>query len=65
MGQGNRFLDNGSQDISCYILKNLENRKLGAALRAPILNHTIQKAVIVFVDNTNFYTNGSKYKEKI
>ena len=65
MGQGNRFLGNGSWDTLCYILKNLENRKLEVALWALISNHTIQRVVIAFIDDTNFYTNRSQYKEKI
>ena len=58
-------MGNGSWDTSCYVIKNLENRKLGVALQAPISNHTIQRAVIAFIDNMNFYTNRSQYKEKI
>jgi len=38
---------------------------LGVAMRALIINKSIQRVVIAFVDNINFYTNGRNYGNKI
>ena len=62
--QGNRFSGDASRDTSSYIIKKVENNKFSAVIRAPIINKIIQRAAIVFIDNTNFYINGSNYNEK-
>ena len=56
--QENRFSGDGSRDTSFYIIREIEKQKLGVAIRSPIVNKLIQRAVITFVDDTNFYTNG-------
>ena len=38
---------------------------LEAVIRAPIINKSIQRAAIAFVDDTNFYINGRNYRNKI
>ena len=34
-------------------------------MRAPIINKLIQRVAIVFVDDTNFYSNRRDYESKI
>ena len=64
-GQGNCFSGNNSRDISCFVIRQLEIEKLGAMIKAPISQITMQRAALVFVDNTNIYTNGLESKKRI
>jgi len=64
-GQGNRFLGDRSRDTSYYIIKEVENEKLGVAMRLLIKNKSIQRTTITFIDDTNFYTNRKQYVAKI
>ena len=42
----------------CFVIKEVENKELGAIVELPISEECEQRAAIAFVDNTNFYLNG-------
>ena len=56
-GQENRFSGDTSRDISCFVIKEVEVKELGAIVELPISEECEQRAAITFVDDTNFYSN--------
>jgi hypothetical protein len=64
-GQGNSVSGAICRDTSCFIFKYLEEKKLGAKLRAPISKEEFQRIAIAFVDDTDFYTNGVDFELKM
>ena len=65
MGQGNSVSGAICRDTLCLIFKYLEEKKLGAMIRNPVSKRIIQRIAIAFVDDTDFYTNGQDYEEKM
>ena len=49
----------------CIIFKYLENKRLGAIINLNSENKLIQRVVIVFVDDTDFYANSESYESNI
>ena len=64
-GQGNLLSRESCKVQSCYIIKNIEKKKIGYELLAPIEKKPIDRTVIAFVDDTNFYSNGQQVNENI
>ena len=64
-GQGNSVSGAICRDTSCLIFKYLEDKNLGAMLKDPISKEIIQRIAIAFVDDTDFYTNGPNYEQKM
>ena len=64
-GQGNSVSGAICRDTSCFIFKYLEEKKLGASIRAPISKEVFQRIAIAFVDDTDFYTNGIDFELKM
>ena len=51
--------------MSCFIIKKLKIERLGAMIKVPISRITVQRATLVFVDDTNLYPNRMMCKERI
>ena len=43
----------------------MKNQNLGAMIEALILKEILQRLVIAFIDNTDFYTNEVDYKNEM
>ena len=63
-GQGNVVSGNICQDSSCLILKSIENRKLGVAIKSPFNKEEVQQLAVAFVDDNDFISDGEKVVEK-
>ena len=57
-GQGNVVSGNICRDLSCLILKIIENRKLGVAIKSPFTKEEVQQLAIAFVDDNVFISDG-------
>ena len=63
-GQGNSVSGSICRDTTCIIFKHLEDRKLEFNAVSPMNKKMMQRIVISFVDDTDFYTSGEEHKEK-
>ena len=63
--QGNSVLEVICRDTSYIIFKKLENENLGVTVKLLLSNKELMRSVIVFVDNTNFYSNDKDYMIKM
>ena len=50
---------------SCLIFKKLEDQNLGIVVKIPISHQDVVRSAISFVDETDFYTNGRNFMEKM
>jgi len=64
-GQGNKFSGDMCRDISCIIIKVIENKRLGVVFENQATGERIQCVSVAFVDDTDFMTNGENSVEKI
>ena len=42
------------------MLKNIENKKLGVAIKSPFAKEEVQQLAIAFVDDNDFTTDGER-----
>lgn len=63
--QGNQFFGDNSQDTSCFVIRELKIEKVGVMIKGSISILTVQRAALVFIDDTNLYTNRMKSNERI
>ena len=50
---------------SCLMFKKLEDQNLGVIVKTPISNKEVIRSAIAFVDDTDFYTNGRHFMDKM
>ena len=65
IGQGNLVSGSTCRDTSYLIFKWLESKNLRGRKRVERTREEQQRIIIVFVDDTDFYTNGQKSELKI
>ena len=65
IGQENLFAGEGYKVKLCLIIYDMEELEQGVIITVPILNSSIKRTAIAFVDDTSFYTNREDYKKKI
>ena len=65
IGQGNLLSGVICRDTLCIIFKYLEGLNLGAIIEVIKSQKSLQRVAIAFVDDTNFYTNGPDFKQKM
>jgi len=64
-GQGNKFSGDMCRDVSCLIIKQLENKELGIICKSPSSQTREQCVSVSFVDDTDFITDGNQYEDKM
>ena len=64
-GQGNRFSGDVCRDLSCLIIKNIEQRGVGMKIKSRVYNDTIQKVAVAFVDDNDMISDGDEVQEKM
>lgn len=64
-GQGNKFSRDMCRDVSCLIIKEIENRNLGIKFKAPIREEEEKCVSISFVDDTHLITEGDDSEGKM
>jgi len=64
-GQGNKFSGDMCRDISCLIIKQIENQGLGIKFKSPIKNTSEQSVSVSFVDDTDFIAEGQRYEQEM
>ena len=64
-GQGNSASGAICRDTSCLIFKYLEIQNLGAEIHIASEKRRIQRVVVAFVDDTDFYANGEEYNNNM
>ena len=64
-GQGNKFSVDMCRDVSCLIIKEIENGNLGIKFKVPIIEEEEQCVSISFVDNTDLITEGDDSEAKM
>ena len=64
-GQHNSVSGAICRDTSCLIFKKLEEANLGVAMEMPLSFKRFVRCAIAFVDDTDFYTNGSEFMCKM
>ena len=64
-GQGNMLSGAVCRDQSCFVFKKVERMKKGVELILPLTLKRIRRTIIAYVDDTDFYTNGKDFIEKI
>ena len=64
-GQGNKFSGDVCRDVSCIIIKVIENKRLGVFFTNKESGEAIQCVSVAFVDDTDFMTNGENALNKM
>ena len=64
-GQGNIFSGNVCRDVSCFIFKEIENKRLGIILTSKCNNVEVQRNAISFVGDSDFFSSGAECERKI
>ena len=64
-GQGNVFSGNVCRDVSCFIFKEIEKKRLGMMLTSKHDDVEVQINVIAFVNDSDFCSNGVEYELKM
>ena len=64
-GQGNKFSGDMCRDVSCIIIRVIENNLLGVLCINKISKEIIQCAAIAFVDDTDFMTDGEEAQSQM
>ena len=59
-GQGNSLSGIHCRDVSCLIVKDIENKNLGMIIKDRINFHKEIRTSLAFVDDTDFYANGKR-----
>ena len=57
-GQGNSISGNHCRDVSCIIVRSIENKNLGMKIKDPYTYHEELRTSLAFVDDTDFFSNG-------
>ena len=65
IGQGNKFSGDMCRDVSCIIIKVIENKRLGVFFINKLTGEVIQCVSVAFVDDTDFMTDGYNALEKM
>ena len=63
-GQGNKFSGDMYRDVSCIIIKVIENKRLGVFFINKLTGEVIQCVSVAFVDDTDFMTDGENALKK-
>ena len=63
IGQENMLSGAICRDQSCLVFKRLEQMKKGLDAYLPLSVKRVRRCQVTCVDDTDFYTNGSKYIE--
>lgn len=64
-GQGNSLSGALCRDMSCLAFKYVEKVRKGVRINLPITNEKIDRMIIAFVDDTDFYTAGLDSEEEV
>ena len=64
-GQGNRFSGDVCRDLSCLIIKNIEQRGVGMKIKSRVCNDTMQKVAVAFVDDNDMISDGDEAQGKM
>ena len=64
-GQGNVFSGNVCKDVSCFIFKEIEKKRLGIMLTSKYNDTEVQRNVIAFVDDSDFCSSGVECERKM
>ena len=64
-GQGNVISENVCRDTSNLIIKHIENMNLGIIIKGPISKEEENETAVVFVDDTDFGSDGDECESKI
>ena len=63
--QGNRFSGDVCRDISCVIMKSIENDQLGIKFESGLTNQSSQIVAVMFVDDADMVTEGVEAEMKM
>ena len=64
-GQGNKFSGDVCRDVSCTVIRVIENNLLGVLFANKISKEIIQCAAIAFVDDAYFMTDGEESQRQM
>ena len=64
-GQGNVFSACVCREVSCFMFKEIEKKRLGMLLTSKYNDVEVQRNVIAFVDDNVFFSNGEECEIKM
>ena len=64
-GQGNSISRALYRDISYLICKHVENAKMGIKVKLLLLQDYLERMIIAFVEDTNFYSSRINSEDEI
>ena len=64
-GQWNTFSGSVCGDVSCFIFKEMEKKRLGIIITSKSNHKEAQRAVIEFVDDIDFCSSGLESDQKM